>query len=189
MEMNAAVREMVRQQRAANAASKRNGTALIDELTALQVRKHQDDSFDDLRRAVRTTAPKALAGRRRAPRVVRALPVDSGSGTNPEKWKVGYLLEVVLTRDVWMHRIDLSRATGAEPLLSADHDGRIVADVVAEWARRHGRPFNLVLTGPAGGAYTQGCGGDDLELDAVEFCRILSGRGAAAGLLTEQVPF
>jgi uncharacterized protein (TIGR03083 family) len=189
MEMNAAVREMVRQQRAANAASKRNGTALIDELTALQVRKHQEDSLDDLRRAVRTTAPKALAGRRRAPRVVRALPVDSGSGTNPEKWKVGYLLEVVLTRDVWMHRMDLSRATGAEPVLSADHDGRIVADVVAEWARRHGQPFNVVLTGPAGGAYTQGRGGDDLELDAVEFCRILSGRGAATGLLTEQVPF
>lgn len=189
MEMNASVREMARQQRAATGASKRDGTAMIDELTALQVAKHQEDSVDDLRRAIRATAPKALAGRRRAPRPVRALPIDSGSGTNPEKWKVGYLLEVILTRDVWMHRIDLSRATGSDLVLSADHDGRMVADVVAEWARRHGQPFSLVLTGPAGGAYTQGGGSEDLEFDAVEFCRILSGRGVATGLLTQQVPF
>jgi len=37
-------------------------------------------------------------------------------------------------------------------VLTPDHDARIVADVVAEWAGRHGRPFTLHLTGPAGGS-------------------------------------
>jgi hypothetical protein len=88
-----------------------------------------------------------------------------------------------------MHRVDITRATGREMVLTADHDGRLVADVVAEWARRHGQPFTLHLTGPAGGVFTQGTGGDELTLDAVEFCRTLSGRANGAGLLTQEVPF
>ena len=189
MEMNASVREMVRQQRAAAKSSKRNRTAMIDELTALQVDKHVHRPVTDLTTRVRATAPKALAGRRRTPRFIRALPMDPGTPLFPEKWKLGYLLDVILTRDTWMHRVDLARATGQEPALSSDHDGRIVADVVKEWARRHGRPFTLVLTGPAGGEYRQGDGEEHIELDAVEFCRVLSGRGTGTGLLTQSVPF
>jgi uncharacterized cupin superfamily protein len=88
-----------------------------------------------------------------------------------------------------MHRIDLVRATGAEHVLTAEHDGVIVADVVAEWGRRHGRPYTLHLTGPAGGLWSNGSGGQELELDALEFCRILSGRGHGEGLLATEVPF
>ena len=189
MEMSATVRENVRQQRAAGAAAKRSDRPYIDELTALQVDKHVDRPVEDLKAAVRAGAPKALAGRRRAPRLLRALPIPSGSPEFPEKWTVGYLLEVILTRDVWMHRVDLCRATGAEPRLTPEHDGRIVALVVAEWARRHDRPFTLLLTGPAGGSFTQGGGGEPIELDAVEFCRTVSGRGRGTGLLSQRVPF
>jgi hypothetical protein len=64
-----------------------------------------------------------------------------------------------------------------------------VADVVAEWARRHGQPYTLRLTGPAGGTFTDGEGGEVIEVDAVEFCRILSGRGDGSGLLNQEVPF
>ncbi|HTJ76751.1 MAG TPA: maleylpyruvate isomerase family mycothiol-dependent enzyme [Acidimicrobiales bacterium] len=189
MEMNATVRETVRQQLAATRASKRSGKPLIDELTALQVAKQAALSPGELAGAIRSTAPKALAARRRAPRLVRALPIPSGSPEFPEKWTMGYLLDRILTRDTWMHRIDLCRAVGAEPTLTGDHDGRIVADVVAEWARRHARPFTLVLAGPAGGAFAQGGGGAPMELDAVEFCRILSGRADGTGLLATRVPF
>ncbi len=73
--------------------------------------------------------------------------------------------------------------------MTPEHDGRIVADVVVEWAGRHGQPFRLTLTGPAGGRWTSGTGGEELELDAVEFCRITSGRGAGEGLLGVAVPF
>jgi hypothetical protein len=36
-------------------------------------------------------------------------------------------------------------------VLTAEHDGRIVTDVVGDWARRHARPFDLTLTGRPGG--------------------------------------
>lgn len=93
------------------------------------------------------------------------------------------LLDVVLTRDTWMHRIDVAAATGRPLELTAAHDGRLVADVVAEWARRHGQPFRLHLGGPAGGDFAHGDAGEELTLDAVEFCRILAGRLPGEGLL------
>src|SRR5688572_18945674 len=84
-----------------------------------------------------------------------------GSGPLPEKQLVNgaprdveprHLTDVILTRDPWMHRLDLARASGRAPVLTADHDGVIVADVVREWARRQGRPpYRLELTGLAGG--------------------------------------
>jgi hypothetical protein len=61
-------------------------------------------------------------------------------------------------------------------VLTADHDGVIVADIVAEWARRHGQPYRLELTGPAGGNWSSGIGGEEIVMDAVDFCRIVAGR-------------
>lgn len=54
--------------------------------------------------------------------------------------------------------------TGQPPNLTADSDGVLVADVVNEWTARHG-------------------------LDAISFCRTLSGREPAADLLTTEVLF
>jgi len=51
-------------------------------------------------------------------------------------------------------------------VLTADHDGRLVANTVAEWARRHGQPFTLVLSGPAGGQWRAGDGGEQIALAA-----------------------
>jgi hypothetical protein len=106
-----------------------------------------------------------------------------------ETWTVGYLVDIILTRDTWMHRVDLARATERPMQLTAEHDRRIVADAVHEWARRHGQAFTLALSGPAGGTYAQGSAGPEIALDAVEFTRLLSGRAPASGLLTHEVPF
>ncbi len=92
-------------------------------------------------------------------------------------------------RDVWMHRVDIARATGHDLVLTADHDGRLVADVVAEWARRHGRPFTLVLDGPAGGTFTAPGDGPEPRLDAVEFACIVAGRAEGDDLLATPVAF
>ena len=192
MKMNARLREMVRQQSVAAKDAKRTGGTSLDAMTALQVREHAGLTPDELVGVARETAPKALKGRSRIPAAMRALvPIDPGMPNEP-KWKLGYLIDVILTRDPWMHRSDLAAATGHEMVLTADHDGRLIADVVREWAGRHGQPFTLVLTGPAGGTYTQGAGGERIELDAVEFCRTLSGRGSGAvdsPLLKTEVPF
>ena len=104
--------------------------------------------------------------------------------------RVEPLIDVIYLRDTWMHRVDTATATGAELVLTPEHDGRIVADVVAEWARRHGAPFTLELTGPAGGLFSaSGAAGEPTVLDAVEFCTLLAGRGTPTGLFTTIVPF
>ena len=120
---------------------------------------------------------------------MRRIPFRQEVGAASEWWTVGYVLDVVYTRDVWMHRVDISRATGRSVELTPDHDGLLVADVVAEWAGRHGQPYHLELTGPAGGVFRTGDAAEHLTEDAVEFCRILSGRGSGTGLLSEPVPF
>jgi len=88
-----------------------------------------------------------------------------------------------------MHRVDISRATGQPLNLIVGHDDILVADVVTEWAARHGKPCHLRLTGRAGGTWTFGAGGPSLDVDAIDFCRTVSGREPATGLLSTEVPF
>jgi hypothetical protein len=116
-------------------------------------------------------------------------PEEQVIGDVTERWTFGYLMDVILTRDPWMHRVDIARATGHSLELTAEADGVLVDDVVREWAGRHGQPYRLRLTGPAGGSWSAGEGGPELERDAVEFCRLLSGRGHGTGLLAQEVPF
>jgi len=188
MESHARPREFVRQFVSATRAAKRSGAPMIDEMTALQVRDQAGLSPDAITRRLRALAPLAVRGRRRVPAAMRAIGFTPGPPF-AGKWKLGYLLGPIMTRDAWMHRVDLTRATGTDMVLTPAHDGRIVADVVAEWARRHGQAVTLVLDGPAGGAFAQGVGGDELRLDAVEFCRTVAGRVPGTGLLGQDVPF
>jgi hypothetical protein len=84
---------------------------------------------------------------------------------------------------VWAHRVDICTALGRDMHLTADHDGRLVADMVGEWAELHGEPFELVLTGPAGGTFHQGTGGEHVDIEALDFVRVLSGRLPGTGVL------
>jgi len=188
MEGNASIRESIRQFRLASKASKSSGRPFIDEMTDRQVREHADISPSELSRRLRATAPKALRGRRRMPALMRMLRFRPGPPVEGS-WTFGYLVDVILNRDNWMHRIDLARAVSSDLVLTAEHDGRIVADVVAEWAQAHGQPFTLILEGPAGGSFVRGERGEEHRLEAIEFCRILSGRAKGSGLLSQEVPF
>jgi len=58
--------------------------------------------------------------------------------------------------------------------LDHNHDGRLIADIVAEWAKLHGEPFDLHLSGTAGGTFSRGEGGEHVEMDALDFIRTLS---------------
>ena len=190
IQMAATVRETLRQSLVSGRRAKRSGCLPIDALTAVQVEKNEALTREELLRALRRTGPKAAAARRRTPAVVRnrTLPEVQVVGGAQEWWTIGYLLDVILTRDPFMHRIDIARATGAPMQSSADHEGVIVDDVVREWAGRHGQAYALVLTGPAGGRWSSGQA-EPITMDAFDFCRALSGRAAAPGLLSEQVPF
>jgi uncharacterized protein (TIGR03083 family) len=160
---------------------------LVDRVNDVQVAERRDRSPAALRAELRAASTRGVAMRRRVPAWLRSLPVPFGPplGTRP----LGYLLGRIYTRDAWMHRVDITRATGVPMVLTADHDGRLVEDVVAEWACAHGRPFDLRLSGRAGGRWTRGERAETVELDAVEFARIVSGRSVGAGLLAHPVPF
>ncbi|MBA3908106.1 MAG: maleylpyruvate isomerase family mycothiol-dependent enzyme [Pseudonocardiales bacterium] len=163
---------------------------LIDGVTAMQVATNARLSTSDVIDRMATGGPRQARWRCNRPLLRRVSMKQPYPDANTiESWSMGYLFEQILTRDTWMHRVDVSRATGRTLELTPEHDGRIIADVVAEWARRHGKPFTLRLTGPAGGTYTGGTGGEELSCDAIEFCRILSGRGTGPGLLARPVPF
>lgn len=159
----------------------------VDGMNELQLRERGNLTNDEVIARFAAVAPKSVAARRRLPPPpIRWLPIPMGP---PIGWKpLTYLLRMGFTRDLWMHRVDLARATETNFVSTPDHDGRIVADIVVEWARRHKEPFRLHLSGGAGGTYTQGVGGEELHMEAVEFCRILSGRGTGSGLLRHRLP-
>lgn len=186
MQMVASKRELVRQQLTSTRHAKRDKGLMIDALTALQVRQNADLTTDELVAEIRRLAPRAVTGRIRLPELLRRQAMnDEEDGW----WTFAYLMDAILTRDPFMHRVDMSRAAGEPVELTAEHDGVLVDDVVREWAGRHGAPFVLELTGPAGGMWQEGEGGEELSLDAVEFCRVLSGRAPGDGLLVTRVPF
>jgi uncharacterized protein (TIGR03083 family) len=187
--------EAARQMRAAK-ARQQPGQASVDALTAFQVDEREHLAPQELCAELHRVGPRGARGRRRFPRFVRRRRLPGAEVINgvPETWSIGYVTDVIHTRDPWMHRLDLARATGREPVFTADHDGILVADAVAEWGRRHGQPYRLQLTGPAGGSWSFGTGGEEIVMDAADFCRVISGRpgpdgGQPSGLLTTQVPF
>lgn len=189
----ASVPESIRQQFwGARHAEEYDGNAL-DATNDLQVRDHAHLSPGQLVSTLRDRAPKAVAGRLRTPGLVRRIDVkvaDSGSSVGmPATLNLGHLMDAVYTRDVWLHSIDIERATGVAVDRSGQPDARIIEDVVAEWAVRHGQPVDLTLTGPAGGRYRQGAGGEAITMDAVEFCRTISGRATGDGLLATLIWF
>jgi uncharacterized protein (TIGR03083 family) len=172
------------------AAGKRTGGKMIDAMTATQVAERSSMTPAAIIERLAAVAPKAVKARRRSPAPMRwAVRMKQDPPFDAERWRFGYLVDTIFTRDTWLHRLDISRATGRDMVLSADHDGRLIGDVVAEWARRHGQPFSLTLTGPAGGCWHVGADGESLELDALDFCWAVGSRRQASGLLATMVPF
>jgi uncharacterized protein (TIGR03083 family) len=186
-EMAASLLEQRRQMRAAA----RRGGVFIDALCAVQVEKHAQQTPAHIRVQWGRTGPRAARSRRRIPGFLRtrAMPQTQMVNGVEEVWTIGYLTETILTRDPWMHRLDLAAATGVKPVLSSDHDALIIDDVVREWADRHGQPVTIRLDGPAGGTWEFGSGSAVIELDCVEFCRQIAGRARPNGLTETQVPF
>lgn len=201
--MAASLREQIWQMRTA----KRRGGEFIDALTALQVEKYEGWTSQRIITEFERLAPKAIKGRNRMPGLMRRRRMPDDQPVNPpheyEPWTFAYLVDVILTRDPWMHRTDIAAATGRELTLTDDHDAVIVDDVAREWAGRHGQACTLTLTGPLSRRYEFGPGGSTADaggqpgaatgpsytLDPIAFCRILSGRQSGDGLLATRVPF
>lgn len=158
----------------------------VDGMNELQIRERSALTNAELIEQLSAIGTRAVKGRFGTPLPMRYTPIPFGE---PVGWKpVNYLLEVGFTRDTWAHRIDIHAVIGRPMDLDPAHDGRLVADIVAEWAAIHGEPFELVLTGPAGGTFSQGTGGEHVELDALDFIRTLAGRLTGQGVLRHLLP-
>jgi uncharacterized protein (TIGR03083 family) len=186
-EAQASMRQFAHDYRAAR--TRESGT-MIDAMTQRQVADRAALTPAGIVKQLSAVTPRAVRARRRTPALVRrAVKMRQDPPFDGERWPFGYLVDTIFTRDTWMHRLDISRATGTTMRLTPEHDGRLVSDAVREWAGRHGQAFDLTLTGAAGGRWRQGVGGEALETDAEEFCWVLSGRADGAGLLSTPLPF
>lgn len=177
-------REFVRQYVAAIRLAKAQRLSPVDALNEVQVREHAALPGREIAGRIAALIEPALRRRMRTPMLLRygvwtRLDVK---GRTPLAW----VLDVVYTRDTFLHRLDVARALGRDVEVD-DVERRVIADMVREWAQRHGRPVTLRLTGPAGGTYVAGEGGEEVECDAVEWARAVSGRAPAVGLLATSV--
>ncbi len=96
---------------------------------------------------------------------------------------IRHLMWVIHSRDTWMHRLDICRATDRPFEQTREHDGRIVELVVLDTARKLSPKLNdqaitLSLTGIAGGTWQIGKGKPvaEMEMDALDFNIFVSGR-------------
>ncbi|MEY9845369.1 maleylpyruvate isomerase family mycothiol-dependent enzyme [Streptacidiphilus sp. MAP5-3] len=127
-------------------------------------------------------------GRMPAPvrRRIRTSMIFPEGKTLPED-SMEYLNSVLIARDTWMHRIDISDATGTEPVLDG-HDSEIMNQVLLDLALGWTGPSCLLeLSGPAGGRYQLGSGPPlvTLRADALDFARHLAGRPSQGELTFE----
>jgi uncharacterized protein (TIGR03083 family) len=167
---------------------KQGGHFWVDAMNDVQIEDRARVTNADAVARFDAAIPKAIRARRRLPGFVRAVKAVDLVPPYEGRQSIGWLMDVVYTRDVWMHRVDISRALGRDLVLTPDHDGRIVADVVAEWATLYDTPFDLELTGPAGGRYRTRADGEHVVVDAVEFVRIVSLRAPGRGVLANAMP-
>ena len=147
----------------------------VDAQNQVQVDERAHLSPEELLQRLEETLPRFSRFCARAGRVGRVLPLYDG--TILGLTNVNYLLNTIFTRDHFMHRIDIARATGAELVLGRS-EARLLEDVVADWGRRRNVRSAVSLTGPAGGHYILDARPEaSIEGDAVAFARVLAGRG------------
>lgn len=185
----ASPREFLRQKRAGRPICKElNSPFWWDGMNELQVRERVSLTTDELIEEWAAASDKALKARSKLPRPIarlKLLNLPTPVGRQP----LSYLFDMGFTRDVWAHRIDICHAISVEPDHDAKHDGRILADIVAEWAATHEDAFTLTLDGPAGGTFIRGTATDeDVHIGVVDFVRILAERTQGVGVLQHPLP-
>lgn len=169
----------------------KRGMNMLDAWNQSQVDLRRQHTPAQLMAEIRGSADASLRGKDRIPAWLRAPALPAPGLDQPRS--MGYVFDVIYTRDMWMHRLDICRATGRAMPLDADHDRRMVALIVRDFAHKcrrglQGRSALLTLKGVAGGTYQ--VGSDEapsatVEFDTLEFCILTSGREKAANVLSE----
>lgn len=177
---------MLRHQAAALKGLRRRDGSVVDLLCRVQIADRSSLTDADLARDLRRWAAGAPDGRRRQPGLLRRVPMPGFTGLRAGT-RLSHLLDVIYVRDVWLHRVDLQRATQvAMPTSSAEGEvvAQVVRDLDLEWS---GPAFTLELTGRGAGRWRVGSGAPVATVteDAVALMRLLSGRSDECELATE----
>ena len=158
----------------------KSGQLPEDVINALQVGERKNMSPADLIAELKQVGEKAIHNWAYGFRAVKwlALPHPVGGFMS-----LRYLMWVTHSRDTWMHRLDICRATNRPFEQTREHDGRINELVVLDAAKKlnkklNGRAITLALTGIAGGTWHIGRGNPaaEMEMDALDFNIFISGR-------------
>ena len=169
-------REFIRQA----STIKKPGQLIEDAINDLQVGERRDKSPAEIIAEIRQAGPKAIHNWAHGFRLVKWVSIPHPvSGT----LSLRYLMWVIHSRDTWMHRLDICRATGKHFEQTAEHDGRIAALVMRDVAHQlagklAGKAIVFDLSGVAGGVWKVGEGEEvaRLRMDALDFNIFVSGR-------------
>jgi uncharacterized protein (TIGR03083 family) len=174
---------------------RQQGFSKLDAQNQIQVDDRAAATPEELLAELRTLAPREIAFRAKLPAAVRSVRLPLGLGF-PEMGKVwvplGYMSDIILTRDMWMHRLDISLATRRAMALTPEHDGRITALVVRDLRQSLGRTLDRAvhydLSGPAGGSYLIGRGepAATIRMDACDL-HLLASRYASLDELRPRI--
>jgi uncharacterized protein (TIGR03083 family) len=161
---------------------RQRGLSMLDAWNQSQVDLRRALPGEAIAAEIRDGGARSLRMRDRLPAFIRGprLPLPDMDQSR----SLGYLFDVIYTRDMWMHRYDICLATGRNMALDSGHDSRIVALIVRDLAEKSrkalgGRSALLRLTGPAGGTWALGSDQPDtalVEMDVLLFCSLTSGR-------------
>jgi uncharacterized protein (TIGR03083 family) len=169
-------REMFRQY----TALPKKGQLPEDAINALQVRERANKSPQELIDELRRVGPVAARNWAYGFRLIKPVAVPHAVGGN---LSIRHLMWVTHSRDTWMHRLDICRATNREFQQTREHDGRIAALVMRDVENKlkdklDGRAVLFDLTGIAGGAFQVGAGepAATIQMDTLDFNIFASGR-------------
>ena len=169
-------REMIRQY----STRPKKGQLPEDAINDLQVRERAGRSPAELIAELRQVGPVAIQKWAYQFRLVKpiALPHPVGGLIS-----LRHLMWIIHSRDTWMHRLDICRATGREFQQTGAHDGRIVALILRDLDRSlrnklSGQAIIVDLAGVAGVVWKVGAGEATatIQMDALDFSIFASGR-------------
>lgn len=169
-------REMIRQY----STLPKKGQLPEDAINDLQVRERAGKSPAELIAELRQAGPVAIQKWAYQFRLVKPIVAPHPVGGF---MSLRYLMWIIHSRDTWMHRLDICRATGREFHQTREHDGRIVELVIRDVgfslrSKLGGRAVIFDLAGVAGGMWKVGSGKATatIQMDALDFSIFASGR-------------
>lgn len=158
----------------------RKGELPEDAINRRQVGERADATPAELMAELRQVGPVAMQKWAYGFRTIKPIAVPHPVGG---RLSVRHLAWVIHSRDTWMHRLDICRATGRPFEQTAEHDGRIAGLVMRDVGiqlsgKLGGRGLLFDLSGLAGGRYQLGEGeaAATLPMDVLDFNIWASGR-------------